>query len=80
MISVVLVYIEQAKYLQEYQIEIKFTNGTLKKVDLRESLHGEILEPLKDLNVFKSFYLNHDTQTIEWSNGADFAPAYLYDL
>lgn len=75
-----LIYVKDAEYITEYQIEIKFTNGISKIVDLKEHLSGEVFEPLKDLNYFKSFKVNKDTETIEWNNGADFAPSFLYSL
>lgn len=39
---------------------------------------GVVFEPLKDLNFFKRFSVKYNT--VEWENGADFAPEYLLDL
>ncbi len=75
-----LIYVKDAKYIEEYKIDIQFTNGCSKIVDLEKYIQdGEVFKPLQDLTYFKSFTVNHDTETIEWSNGADFAPAFLFE-
>ena len=40
--------------------------------------YGEVFEPLKDKARFAEFALNQELETIVWSNGADFAPEFLY--
>jgi len=70
--------VKQANYLSDFKIEIMFNTGEKKVVDLANSLVGSVFQPLKDLNVFKSFKINFNT--IEWENGADFAPEYLYEV
>jgi len=64
-----------AEYLTDYKILLKFNNGESKTVDLKDELNGEIFEPLKNKEYFKSFTIKYNT--IEWMNGADFAPEYL---
>jgi len=68
----------QAKYLGEYKIHLIFNNGESKIVDLSDKLIGSIFEPLKDKLYFQSFTIKYNT--IEWNNGADFAPEYLYEI
>jgi len=67
-----------AKYLGDYKIYIIFNNGISKTVDLSDKLNGSIFEPLKDKVYFQSFTIKYNT--IEWNNGADFAPEYLYEI
>jgi hypothetical protein len=47
-------------------------------VDLEKELVGKIFEPLKEKNYFATFVIKFNT--IEWDNGADFAPEYLYQI
>ena len=67
-----------AKYLGDYKISLIFNTGESKIVDLAEELIGKVFEPLKDKSYFQSFKIKYNT--IEWSNGADFAPEFLLEL
>jgi hypothetical protein len=71
--------VTHASYLGNYKIRLRFKDGHEGEIDLTNELYGEIFEPLKDLELFKQFKVNSDTHTIEWPNGADFAPEFLYD-
>ena len=70
--------IVEARYVDSYTIWLRFNDGVEGEVDLKDELWGEIFEPLKDINYFKNFKLN--PFTIEWENGADFSPEFLYDF
>lgn len=72
------IWITKAEYIKEYIIALSFSDGVQKVVDLKNHLKGEMFEPLKDVNQFKNFTLSD--WTIEWSNGADLAPEFLYSL
>ena len=67
-----------AKYLGDYKISLIFNTGESKIVDLSGELNGKVFEPLKDKAYFQSFMIKYNT--IEWSNGADFAPEFLLEL
>ena len=73
-----LIKVIGARYLSDYKIVVHFNNDKKKTIDLKNELWGEVFEPLKDVEYFKRFTLNHFT--IEWENGADFAPEYLYQI
>ena len=70
--------ISKAEYLDDYRIRLWFNNGEVRIVDLANSLRGEAFRPLHDLDYFKRFSIRFNT--IEWENGADFAPEYLYEI
>jgi len=72
----ILIKVIDAKYVEGYKIKFKFNDGKTKVIDFKDQLWGEMFEPLKDIEYFKKFKLN--PFTIEWENGADFAPEYLY--
>ena len=70
--------VSNAKYLGDYKIGLIFNNGESKTVDLSGELNGKIFEPLKDKTYSQSIIIKFNT--IEWRNGADFAPEYLYKI
>jgi hypothetical protein len=49
-------------------------------VNLRRELYGPIFEPLRDPAYFAQAYLDADSRTVAWPNGADFAPDFLYEM
>ena len=71
-----LIKVESATYVKDSIIHFKFNNGVEKKLNLEPQLWGEVFEPLKDVTFFKNFKLN--AWTIEWDNGADFSPEFLF--
>ncbi len=73
-----LIRVIQADYVEAFKIMLYFNDGANGVVDLEKELYGQIFEPLKNLDFFKSFTL--DTWTICWPNGADFSPEFLHDL
>lgn len=73
-------HVEKLEYLDNYRLRLTFNNQATADVDLAQELYGEIFEPLKDIKYFKQVFLNPETNTIEWPNGADFSPEFLYHL
>lgn len=66
----------QAHYLDGYRVELIFNDDMVRVIDLSHELEGEIFEPLKNQDYFQNFHIQ--TNTLEWENGADFAPEYLF--
>jgi hypothetical protein len=71
--------VAEARYVQEYVIHLRFTDGTEGDVDLRDELYGEVFEPLKDQGFFQQFSIHPEFHTLTWPNGADIAPEFLYE-
>ena len=69
--------IREAKYVGNYTIWLCFADGAEGEVDLSSELVGEVFEPLKNEEFFKSFVLHSELKTVVWPNGADFAPEFL---
>ena len=70
--------IKKAKYIADYKIHLTFNDGKSGQVNLENHLDGEVFEPLKNIEYFKTFKVQGDT--VSWDNGADLAPEFLYDL
>ena len=64
--------------IDKFKIKIVFNNNEIFVVDLTHELDGEVFEPLKNYEFFKQAYLTK-WNVIEWPNGADFAPEFLYE-
>jgi hypothetical protein len=70
--------VTNATYLEDYRIRLVFNDGVTKTIDLKNELNGSVYEPLRQLDYFKRFKIKYNT--IEWPNGADYAPEYLYNM
>lgn len=74
------VRIATAKPLEAFQVQLEFTDGTTKQVDLQPYLHGSIFEPIRnDLQMFRAMKVDAQMGTIVWDNGADIDPDVLYE-
>lgn len=73
-------FVKDAHYLSEYKLLLTFKNGVTKLVDLESHLDGEIFEPLKDIDYFRTVRVDPDIETIVWNNGADVSPDFLYEI
>jgi len=76
--DVKFIEITDVQYLDGYKLKLQFNTGETKAVDLKNELTGEVFAPLKDIDFFKQGKIIYNT--IEWPNGADFAPEFLYEL
>lgn len=71
-------HVVSVEYVDNYQLKLTFNNGIEGIVDLEQELYGEIFEPLKDKSLFQKVFVT--SRTIEWPNGADFAPEFLFEI
>jgi hypothetical protein len=72
-------HVRRVQVLPGYRLRAEFSDGVIKEIDLSEELYGEVFEPLRDPEFFRCAAVNPETGTVEWPNGADFAPEFLYD-
>jgi hypothetical protein len=75
----ILVRLVEARYVRDYVVWVRFSDGLAGEVDLREELDGPIFEPLRDQAVFQRVRLHPELHTIVWPNGADIAPEFLQE-
>jgi len=73
-------HVTDVEHLDNYRIRVDFDNGSTKEVDLEDELYGAIFEPLRKVEFFERVTVNPATGTIEWPNGADFAPEFLDEI
>ena len=69
----------EARYVRDYVVWVRFSDGIEGEVDLSGELDGLVFEPLRDRDYFRSFIVHPELHTIVWPNGADIAPEFLYD-
>jgi len=72
-------HVERCEHVKDYILRVYFNTGEVVEIDLKDELDGPIYEPLRLVEYFKSFEKNPETNTIEWPNGADFAPEFLLE-
>ena len=73
-------FVRDAVYISGYELLLTFEDGSMKRVDLERHLDGEIFEPLKNIDYFKTVRVNLELDTIVWENGADMSPDFLYEI
>ncbi len=73
-----MIWVTDATYVKDYIIRVVFNDGVVKIVNLKHELDEGIFKPLKHIEYFRNFRIS--ANTIEWDNGADFAPEYLRSL
>jgi hypothetical protein len=66
-----------AYYVGGHRIRVAFNDNTEGVISFRRWLKGPVFEPLKDLDLFRRFFV--DGGTVAWPNGADIAPETLYE-
>jgi hypothetical protein len=73
-------HVSSVRHLGGYRLAVTFTDGAEREVDLRDELHGEVFEPLRDEAAFAEAFVDEETRTVAWPNGADLAPEFLHEI
>jgi Protein of unknown function (DUF2442) len=66
----------EAKANDDYSLELKFNDGTIKRFDTTPYLDYEVFKPLKDINYFKHIKIAFGT--VQWQDEQDISPDTLY--
>lgn len=62
-----------------FEVELRFTDGSTRLVDLEPLLRGPIFDPVRrDAELFRAVRVDPELGTIVWPNGADLDPDVLY--
>ncbi len=72
-----LLCVVDVEYLHDYVMDLEFSNGEHRHVDFEPLMTGKMREPLLKMDKFIQFALTD--WTLEWYNGVDFAPEFLYE-
>lgn len=72
-------HVSAVRVVRPYVIEVTFTDGFSREVDLGSVLTGQLYGPLRDPVLFQQVTVDQEVQTVVWPNGADFDPATLHD-
>jgi len=73
-----MIRVIECRHISGYTVWFRFNDGVEGELNLERELEGEVFEPLRDPEVFRSFNLHPELHTIVWPNGADFAPEFLH--
>lgn len=72
-----LISVTEATYHSGHRLRLQFNDGGEKTVDSTPWLRGEVFKPLRNVKVFKTFFIAGGT--VCWPNGADVAPETLHE-
>src|SRR5206468_10823293 len=66
------------RVLKPYLLDVWFSDGARRRVDVESELYGELFEPLRDPTRFSEAFVDEDLGTVVWPNGVVFSLEFLY--
>ena len=75
-----LLHITSLNVVEPFVLEITFSDGETRIVDVRPLLRGPAFQPLLDPVVFRKASIDPIAKTVCWPCGVDFAPEALRSL
>lgn len=72
--------VDSVVHLRNYELRVLFNNGIVKDVELGCELDDEEFRALRDPRLFARVTANARTGALEWPNGADLSPEFLFDV
>lgn len=74
-----MVRITSVRPLRDFEVELDFSDGSSRAVDLSPYLRGPVFQPIReDPALFRAVRVDRQLGTIVWPNGADLDPDVLY--
>ena len=74
-----MVRITSVRPLERFEVELDFSDGSRRAVDLSPYLRGPVFQPIRDdPALFRAVRVDRRLGTIVWPNGADLDPDVLY--
>jgi hypothetical protein len=77
MIADPLPRVSGVRHVRDHVLSLRFADGLEGEVDLADRLHGNLLEPLRDVAMFAQASV--DGGIVVWPNGLDWSPETLYE-
>ncbi|MDR3260386.1 MAG: DUF2442 domain-containing protein [Tannerella sp.] len=62
---------------KDYMLRLRFTNGEVRRFDVKPYLEYEVFRPLKDERMFNT--VRPFLDSIQWANEADLCPEFYMD-
>jgi Protein of unknown function (DUF2442) len=75
-----LICVRTVELRHGFVVHVTFTDGTERDIDLDPLIGlGPVFAPIRnDPELFRRVYVDPETETLTWPNGADIAPETLY--
>lgn len=75
-----VVTVRQVQVMRGYRVRMLFSNNTTRELDLKPYLNGPVFEPIRhDVKFFRRVFVDSETETLTWPNGADIDPETLFE-
>lgn len=65
--------------LRPHVVRVVFADGQVRDADIAPLLDGPVFQPLRDPTAFEQVFVDEETRTVAWPNGADLDPDVLYE-
>ena len=72
--------IKSVRYIQDYRLELTFSDGVRAEIDFRTKIvgRGGMFTPLEDVGFFRQVRVDPEAGTLVWPNDVDLDPDVLY--